>query len=173
MTKSHLGTWLSLCLCLGLSLPLSANQRAQTEVAQEDHDEGSALAPTRVLSNTDVERLQTEQGLTLQWIGWGERGELSIRVSEEGHWFMSGKQDGGEQGVLTVDGFIPEIGPDYFTFDGRIEITDAPTLGRMCSEHKLWRFEATRRRSYYRLREFEWCDRLTDYVDIYFAPGLR
>jgi len=171
MTKQLLGTMLSLSLCLGLSTPAYSDHHASA--AEEEYDEGSALPITRILSTTDVERLKSEQGLTLQWISWDERGELSIRVTEEGRWFMSGEQDGGEQGKVTIDGIIQEIGEDYFTIDARIEITDAPMKGRVCSEHKVWRFEATQRRSYYRLREFELCDRLTDYVDIYFAPGLR
>ena len=49
-----------------------------------------------------------------------------------------------------------------------IRIADAPDPGRMCEATKSWHFAVTQNRRYYRLREFEWCDGLTDYIDIYF-----
>jgi hypothetical protein len=51
---------------------------------------------------------------------------------------------------------ITEIGDDYFLLNGRITIGDTPDAGRSC----------------YRLREFERCDYLTDYADIYSASSL-
>ncbi len=158
-------------ILLGLSAALLA---APISAHPDHHDEGGpALAPTRVLSETDAERLRTVQGVTLQWIDWDERGDVEITRSEEGHWWLKGGQQGENGAGLSLDGFIIEIGEDYFLFDGRIAIMNTPDAGRSCEQHKIWRFEATQRRSYYRLREFEWCDYLTDYVDIYFAPGLR
>lgn len=154
-------------VCAAL-LVMPANAKENDEPA-----EGSALAPTLVRSETDAERLRTLQGVSLQWIGWDDRGDVAITRSDEGHWWLKGGQKGENGGSLSLDGFIMEIGTDYFLFDGRIAITDTPDTGRNCDAHKVWRFEATQRRAYYRLREFEWCDRLTDYVDIYFAPGLR
>ena len=50
----------------------------------------------------------------------------------------------------------------------RDSITDTPDRGRTCERRKTWHFAVTQRRSFYRLREFEWCDGLTDYVDVYF-----
>ena len=129
--------------------------------------------PTRVLSQTDVERLRTVQGITLQWIEWETRGDVEVTVDERGVWHLSGAQVAPGGASVSVDGVITEIGEDYFLLDGKVTITDTPDIGRACEADRLWRFGATQRRAYYRLREFEWCDYLTDYVDIYFAPGLR
>ena len=71
-------------------------------------------------------------------------------------------------GRLFLDGTITEIGAGYFTFEGTIRITDTPDPGRQCEDNKSWHFAVTQNRPYYRLREFEWCDGLTDYIDIYF-----
>jgi hypothetical protein len=153
-----------------LAVSLAAGPHAQ-EADMEG--EGSALPPTMVSSQLDAQRLETVQGVTLQWISWEERGEVEIARSDEGHWWLRGGQKGDDGASLKLDGFILEIGKDHFLFDGRITIAGAPDADRLCDNHKVWRFEATQRRAYYRLREFEWCDYLTDYVDIYFAPGLR
>ena len=72
------------------------------------------------------------------------------------------------QWIGWVDGVITEIGEGYFILRGTVAITDTPDPGRECRADKIWRFAITQNRQYYRLREFEWCDGLTDYVDIYF-----
>jgi hypothetical protein len=130
-------------------------------------------APTRIMSQTDAERLRTVQGITLQWIDWDRRGDVSVSEDANGVWRIEGEQLDESGAGVRVSGVITEIGQDYFLLDGTVAIADTPDVGRACSAAKVWRFGATQRRSYYRLREFEWCDYLTDYVDIYFAPGLR
>ena len=74
----------------------------------------------------------------------------------------------GGPGRLSLDGTVTEVGRDWFTFRGTIRITDTPDPGRKCEAMKDWRFAVTQNRRYWRLREFEWCDGLTDYIDIYF-----
>ena len=116
-----------------------------------------------------AERLRANKGLTLQWIDWNRRGTATVTVRDNGEWHLAGSQrarDG--KGRLTLDGVVTEVGRDYFVFDGTISITDTPDAGRKCSADKVWQFGITQRRSYWRLREFEWCDGLTDYIDIYF-----
>ena len=81
--------------------------------------------------------------------------------------FTAQAQAGGP-GRLWLDGDVTEIGADYFTFEGTIRISDTPDAGRACEKSKTWHFAVTQNRRYWRLREFEWCDGLTDYVDIYF-----
>jgi len=127
---------------------------------------------TQITSERDAKRLRTAQGITLQWIDWDRRGKVYIEHVPSGVWRINALQrsDGGR---LAVDGVITEIGEDYFLLDGRIVISGTPDQGRLCLADKVWRFEITQNRTYYRLREFEWCDGLTDYVDIYFAPRLR
>ncbi len=123
---------------------------------------------TRILDQRGAERLLANKGLTLQWIDWDRRGSADVR-REGDVWKLHGTQaEAGGPGRLVLDGTITEIGADYFTFQGRISITNTPDPGRSCSQDKSWHFAITQNRSYYRLREFEWCDALTDYIDIYF-----
>lgn len=123
---------------------------------------------TRILDQAAAERLMLAKGITLQWIGWNQRGSVNVR--RDGHTILlTGAQaapDG--PGRLFVDGRVTEIGSDYFILDGEVRITDTPDAGRKCARDKEWRFAVTQERPYWRLREFEWCDGLTDYVDIYF-----
>jgi len=134
----------------------------------------STPAPPQAIGAADfdsvgVERLINNKGLALQWISWDVRGTVQARRVGEAL-RLSGSQsdpDGGP-GKLSLDGKVVEVGPGYFTLQGTIRITDAPDAGRHCEANKLWHFAITQNRQYYRLREFEWCDGLTDYVDIYF-----
>ncbi|MBV7258173.1 hypothetical protein KCG46_01140 [Erythrobacter sp. WH158] len=153
-------------LLAALTLPMSP------VFAEDDSAEKALPKPTVVSSYTDVARLATVQGITLQWIDWDTRGDVTIVNSVDGVWHLLGEQKSGQDVGFVIDGVITEIGADYFLFDGQITIANTPDPGRRCSENKLWRFEVTQGRTYYRLREFEWCDYLTDYIDIYFAPSL-
>lgn len=152
-------------ICLALALTMAS--------APALGDDPRTAEPTRILSETDAERLRTVQGITLQWIDWDQRGDVHVTVNERGVWSLAGDQIEESGAGVRLDGVITEIGTNYFLFDGMVQIADTPHAGRACEARKLWRFEATQRRAYYRLREFEWCDYLTDYIDIYFAPGLR
>jgi hypothetical protein len=128
---------------------------------------GAPGKETRILSEADAQRLRANKGLTLQWIDWDTRGTAIVTPGTP--WRLRGSQAAaGGPGRLFLDGAITEIGAGYFTFEGTIRITDTPDLGRSCGADKTWRFAITQNRSYYRLREFEWCDRLTDYIDLYF-----
>ncbi|GGC33808.1 hypothetical protein GCM10011371_21550 [Novosphingobium marinum] len=124
---------------------------------------------TRVLSETDARRLLENKGVTLQWIDWNTRGTAIVEPAEDAYWHLRAAQsEAGGPGRVFLDGDIVEIGEGYFTFDGTVRITDTPDRGRNCEADKTWHFAVTQNRPYYRLREFEWCDGLTDYVDIYF-----
>ena len=113
-------------------------------------------------------RLAANTGITLQWIGWNERGRVEVGQTSDGVYRLFGRQsDDDGSGFVEVDGVVTEIGPDYFLLDGTVTIRDAPDAGRFCQADKLWRFGITQGRKYWRLREFEWCDGLTDYIDIY------
>ncbi|MEO1489435.1 MAG: hypothetical protein AAFR88_08390 [Pseudomonadota bacterium] len=136
----------------------------------DTHEEGgpSQYEPTRVLSERDADRLRNLEGMTLQWIGWEERGVASVRQDQHGVWWLTGEQEGAGAAAVKVEGRIAEIGEDYFLLDGDVTIMGTPDAERFCDQTKLWRFAVTQNRKYYRLREFEWCDYLTDYVDLYF-----
>lgn len=124
-------------------------------------------APTRILDRAAAERLRRNKGLTLQWIDWDRRGTARITVDQRGVWRLRGEQANGAARII-LDGVVTEIGQDYFTLDGQIAINDAPDVSRRCLADKTWHFAVTQNRPYWRLREFEWCDALTDYIDIYF-----
>jgi hypothetical protein len=128
----------------------------------------AADGPTRVLDQTSAQRLLRNKGLTLQWIDWNTRGRAVVSRASR-LWTLRGTQaERRGPGRLTLEGTISEIGRDFFIFDGTIRIAETPDRGRLCEQTKRWRFAITQNRRFFRLREFEWCDGLTDYVDIYF-----
>ena len=131
--------------------------------------------PTRILDTAAAKRLKNNSGITLQWIGWDNRGNATVEVDDRGVWRLTGRQRSAPVGNadaparLDVDGRIVEIGADYFILSGSVLIDNTPDPGRYCLEERGdWRFAVTGNRKYWRLREFEWCDELTDYVDVYF-----
>jgi len=160
--------------CGSLAQPLAAQINADAQ-AQDAPEPGSIEhGATAIASERDVARLRNLEGITLQWIEWDERGDVSIEVDEEGVWRVSGSQvDSKNGGILRIEGRIIEIGEDFFRLEGDILIEGTPDADRRCEAFDIWRFAVTQQRTYYRLREFEWCDYLTDYVDIYFHPDLR
>lgn len=127
-----------------------------------------APATTRILDTAAAQRLRANKGVTLQWIDWNARGSAHVSVNG-GAWTLRAAQaEAGGPGRLFLEGKITEIGRDYFMFDGTVRITDTPDKGRSCEKRDVWRFAVTQNRRYWRIRTFEWCDDLTDYVDIYF-----
>ena len=129
---------------------------------------GASAPATRIHDNTAAQRLRANKGVTLQWLDWNTRGSAHVSVAN-GAWTLRAAQaEAGRPGRLFLEGQITEIGRDYFLFDGTVRITDTPDKGRTCEKHDVWRFAVTQNRRYWRIRTFEWCDDLTDYVDIYF-----
>ena len=127
-----------------------------------------APAPTRILDAAAAQRLRANKGVTLQWIDWDHRGSAHVTVAN-GVWTLRAAQaEAKGPGRLFLEGRVTEIGRDYFLFDGIVRITDTPDNGRSCELRDSWRFAVTQNRRYWRIRTFEWCDRLTDYIDIYF-----
>lgn len=127
-----------------------------------------AAQATRVLDRDAADALVANKGITLQWIGWDTRGSAYARWEGDVLRLTGSQAAADGPGRLHLDGYVSEIGADYFTFAGTIRITDAPEAGRRCEATKPWHFAVTQNRPYWRLREFEWCDGLTDYIDIYF-----
>jgi hypothetical protein len=130
---------------------------------------GAAAPPaTRILDPAAAQRLRANKGVTLQWIDWNRRGSAHVSVAN-GVWTLRAAQaEAGGPGRLFLEGRVTEIGRNYFLFDGTLRITDTPDKGRTCEKRDVWRFAVTQNRRYWRIRTFEWCDDLTDYVDIYF-----
>lgn len=128
----------------------------------------AAYSAPPAMDETTLDRLANNRGLTLQWISWDQRGTVQARRGESGFYLTGSQVDPAKPGAVFLDGKVTAAGPDWFTFEGQIRITHAPDEGRSCEADKTWHFAITQNRKYYRLREFEWCDGLTDYVDIYF-----
>lgn len=127
----------------------------------------TASEGTRILDHGAADRLLGAKGVTLQWISWDRRGAVNARMSGDTILLTASQNASDGPGSLYLDGKVTEIGSDYFIFDGMIRMTDTPDAGRRCELEKSWRFAITQNRPYWRLREFEWCDYLTDYIDIY------
>ncbi len=149
------------------AIPPAPDPYAQPAPGADVPSGPAAPAPTHVLDRDTAFRLRNNSGITLQWIGWDERGQVQVAEGDDGVWRLSGRQRGGG-GSVSVQGVVSEIGSDYFLLDGTVRIENAPNRGRLCERDKVWRFAVTQNRKYWRLREFEWCDHLTDYIDIYF-----
>lgn len=164
------GTSVLALLPLGACATLAAWPATATpHPAPAAAEQSAIMSGTRILDRAAADRLLAADGATLQWIGWDQRGSVRV-VEENGTIRLDAAQDQPDgPGRLSVSGTVVEIGPDYFILTGTIRITDTPDPGRQCIADKLWHFAVTQNRPYWRLREFEWCGGLTDYVDIYMA----
>ena len=125
---------------------------------------------TIVNDRTALNRLRRNSGITLQWISfdYAQRGHVVAQMNG-GLLHLNGSHGARNwSGRLTLDGDVIRINPRSFFFRGRIVITDAPDRGRNCVREGTYEFRATGQRRYWRLQDFEACDGLADYVDIYF-----
>ncbi|MNX57884.1 hypothetical protein D3C86_887090 [compost metagenome] len=105
-------------------------------------------------------------GVSVQWLWSADRGHLNAKdVNDVVR--IDGTQANFE-GTLKINGEIVSIDKDRFTFRGTILILDAPDKGRRCERTGDYEFRATGKRKYWRLQQMESCDRLTDYVDIFY-----
>lgn len=157
--------------CAAASSP-APPQRATPRSAPVPSEPAPTPAPeaaaTLVLDRAAADRLLGASGVTLQWIDWNTRGPVAVTEAGGTIRLTASQRQAGGPGGLFLDGEVREIGADYFVFDGVIRIAETPDAGRFCEADKLWHFAITQNRRYWRLREFEWCDGLTDYIDIYF-----
>jgi hypothetical protein len=134
-----------------------------------DESIGIDYIPTKVISVVDLTRLINNKGMSLQWMDGPARGQVQVLVdTATGQWTLAGTHGNASGAYVSVDGFISEVGDKYFQLTGDLTILNTPDQGRTCRAFGNWRFEITQNRKYYRLRDFEWCDGLTDYIDIYF-----
>jgi hypothetical protein len=136
------------------------------------------ILPTAVIPEPDtiindqatLERLLGNSGITVQWLTWDQegRGELSTNWQGKVLYIEGSHKSQTSPGIMTIKGNIVQVDKDRFLFNGRITITETPDAGRKCVKDGISNFAVTQRRKYFRLREFEWCDHLTDYIDIFF-----
>lgn len=138
-------------------------QRRSTSTSAE-------IAPTLIGHQPTFEKILGNSGITLQWLSWEsqQRGALETTLIDGTLWLKGGQKLDGQPGSLQIDGRVVAVSEEAFTFSGVIKIIDTPDIGRNCVKEGMHNFAITQNRKYFRLREFEWCDSLTDYVDIYF-----
>lgn len=130
---------------------------------------GGSLAPvqkTQINDQAAYERLLNNSGVTLQWLWSAKRGKMNA-IDDNDVVRLEGTQ-ANHEGTLKVKGEVVSIGRDSFVLRGTILILDAPDKGRRCERTGDYEFKATGKRKYWRLQQMESCDRLTDYVDIFY-----
>jgi hypothetical protein len=149
-------------LALAFLLAASSLSAASSNDAQAD------IEPTLVGDKIAMEKLRGPDGITLQWIGWDQRGDVQVEQRGKSLYLKGVQQQDGGKGRLELDGHILAVFTKSFIFKGRIAITDTPDEGRSCIRDGVYEFKITQKRKYWRLQQMEVCDGLTDYVDIYF-----
>ena len=153
----------AVALAAGATRPAVLAAQAPAPAAQP------AGMPTKVISPADLMRLINNTGMSLQWMSGQRRGQVRVLVGlDDGEWRIMGTHGGPGDSYVGVDGVISEVGDKYFILNGEVTIRNTPDPGRICRASGQWRFAITQNRKYYRLRHFEWCDGLTDYIDIHF-----
>lgn len=125
---------------------------------------------TIVKSQSALARLLNNSGVTLQWISWAgnDRGLVETRWQGKTVHLEAEQRDRSTGAYVRLNGIVTSIDQNSFTFRGTIEILGTPNAERRCRSDGEWRFAVTQNRKYWRLRQFEWCDDRTDYIDIYF-----
>jgi hypothetical protein len=128
------------------------------------------IPPTKVENRAALEKLLGNSGMTIQWLSWtsSARGPMTASWKQRAL-FLKGEHRAEEgSGRVAVEGRVTRINKTEFILNGTITIEDTPDIGRKCQKTGDWKFAITQNRKYWRMREFEWCDQLTDYIDIYF-----
>ena len=127
----------------------------------------------------DVEQPTTQVGnregihpISLQWISWDKKGEVSVKPDTDGWYSINGSQANAEKDYLKINGKIRRITAKELEFEGSIEIkVSYNNNGEPCIKTGKQSFVAKGNRKYYRMQDMTNCEggALVDYVDIY--PG--
>ena len=127
-------------------------------------------AQTEIRDWEAFDRIVNNKGMTVQWIDFGgaPRGKVEANFQNLILSLQGEQQSPEGVGRVALSGTIARVDASEFIFNGQIIIEDTPDIGRRCEQTGEWRFAITQDRKYWRLRQFEWCDGLTDYIDIYF-----
>ena len=150
--------------CLLFAAPISAAAPYNCPPAQITRP----VKETEVRNQSALEKLRGNAGIAVQWNYDSSRGDLEVtQIGDVVH--LKGIQNAvSGKGRLEIDGDVLSIDATHFIFRGRISMIDTPDEGRKCIKDGDSEFAITQNREYWRMREFEWCDGLTDYIDIYF-----
>ncbi len=151
-----------LMACAGLALFAGASFAAESSDASKMR--------TEIRDWEAFDRIVNNRGLTLQWIHYENAPRGTVEAAYKNRVLtLRGEQRAADNiGHVSFSGTVTRVDKSEFLFDGTIIINGTPDADRRCEKSGNWRFAITQNRKYWRLREFEWCDDLTDYIDIYF-----
>ncbi len=110
--------------------------------------------------------------VSLQWIGWDNRGSVNIAPMDDEWYSIKGSQKNKAGDYLTIDGKIKRTGNKELEFDGEIVTKVSHNNdGEPCIKTGKQIFYGKGDRTYFRLQDMTNCEggMLVDYVDIY--PG--
>lgn len=110
-------------------------------------------------------------GLTLQWIGLKEQGEL-IAFEDLGQIYVEGVQNGSGKTAgdwMTVRGFVTSVGTNRFVLEGRIEYRVASLTGESsCRRDGTFVFQRGAKKKNWRLESTTTtCGNWDQYIDVY------
>ena len=133
---------------------------------------GIAFAQERTAVNdrAAAKMLLGTHKLSLQWISWDYFGVATV-TNRHGLYSVKGAQKGrGSTDFVRIDGKITSVDTKEFKFDGIITMQISNINGgQPCERKGEMTFRITGKRKYWRLTEMDNpCDKVTDYVDIYF-----
>lgn len=131
----------------------------------------SVFAQKTIIKDSNAKRmLLGKHKISLQWISWDYFGTAIVN-NKNGIFYLKGeqKQNNGND-FLRIDGKITFVEKKSFTFVGKIETSVSHiNSGEICKREGKMIFRITGKRKYWRLMDMDNpCDRVTDYVDIYF-----
>lgn len=133
----------------------------------------NGFSQSSIKFNKDVfqKNLIGQHGITLQWIGWENRGVIKV-TKEDNVLRVVGEQKGkeNETDFVRIDGTLEVINDKEIKFSGQI-ITKVSynNGGEPCEKNGSYTFKKMGTRRYWRLQEMQNCDGVVvDYVDLYF-----
>ena len=176
--------WILLFLLAGCNnanhekeLELKDKQIVIDSVSSNSQEKSNSQPIANTENNTtelSESRLSGKHNLTIQWISWTESGGITFNSIGNNEYEVEGFQKGNKSGecpecYLKIKGTIIEVAPKRLRFTGAIEssiyhIQD----GEPCIKEGTFDFVSTKNRKYWRCRNMNGCDGVTDYVDIYF-----
>lgn len=153
-----------------LLLPLLVSTACGADNQNSRPETVSSAPVTKTIINdrAALEKLLGNTGVTLQWISWDYRGPITASWQGDTLYLLGEQKAKDGNGRVAFEGQVVSIDAVQFVFRGTISISDTPDAGRQCKKTGNSIFAITQNRPYWRMREFEWCDYLTDYIDIYF-----
>ncbi|TAH21970.1 MAG: hypothetical protein EAZ08_02235 [Cytophagales bacterium] len=133
----------------------------------------TGFAQSSVKFNKDAfqRNLIGQHGITLQWVGWENKG--IVKITKDGELLrIKGEQKSKENqtDIVSIDGTLEVISDKEIKFSGQIITTVSYNNGGApCEKNGIYTFKKTGNRRYWRLQEMQNCDGVVvDYVDLYF-----